>query len=342
MNNQSESSTQNISWQSIIAKYNNPQFAKSIWQIVNSFVPYIALWVLMVLSMKISPWLALALSIPASGFLIRLFIIFHDCGHGSFTKSKKWNRVIGTALGAFFFTPYDRWTESHRIHHVTVGNLDKRGTGDVWTLTVQEYMALSPWKRFIYRAFRNPIIMIGIGGFLMFVIGNRFTRKGNTRKQKLNVYLTNVIIAAIAVGMSLLIGWKAYLLIQLSTMYLASIMGVYLFYLQHQYEDVVWTRENEWNYQFMALHGSSFFKLPAILRWFTGSIGYHHIHHLGPTIPNYNLARCHEENAMFMEIKPITFFKSFKSLTIRLWDEKYQKVISFREMRKLYPQMKTA
>lgn len=341
MNNQSESSTQNISWQSIIARYNNPKLRKSIWQIINSLIPYIALWALMVLSMNISPWLTLALSIPAAGFLIRLFIIFHDCGHGSFLKSKKWNRIIGTALGALFFTPYDRWTESHRIHHVTVGNLDKRGTGDVWTLTVQEYMALSPWKRFIYRAFRNPIIMIGIGGFLMFVIGNRFTRKENTRKQKLNLYLTNLIIAGIGVGLSLLIGWKTYLLIQFSIMYFASVIGVYLFYLQHQYEDVVWTRQQDWNYQFMAMHGSSFFKLPVILRWFTGSIGYHHIHHLGPTIPNYNLARCHEENDLFRKIKPITFFTSFKSLSIRLWDEKHQKVVSFREMRKLYPSLNT-
>jgi omega-6 fatty acid desaturase (delta-12 desaturase) len=341
MNNQPESSTQSISWQSIIARYNNPELRKSIWQIVNSLVPFVAMWVLMALSMKISPWLTLALSIPAAGFLIRLFIIFHDCGHGSFTKSKKLNRIIGTSLGALFFTPYDRWTESHRIHHVTVGNLDKRGVGDVWTLTVQEYMSLSPWKRFVYRSYRNPIIMLGIGGFLMFTINNRFTRKENTRKQKLNVYLTNVIIAAIAVGLSLLIGWKAYLLIQLSIMYFASIMGVFLFYLQHQYEDVVWTREKDWNYQAMALHGSSFFKLPGILRWFTGSIGYHHIHHLGPTIPNYNLARCHDENELFREIKPITFFASFKALSIRLWDENHQRVLSFREMRKLYPDLKT-
>jgi omega-6 fatty acid desaturase (delta-12 desaturase) len=342
MINQSESTIHNISWQSIIARYNNPELRKSIWQIVNSLVPYVALWVLMILSMKISPWLTLALSIPAAGFLIRLFIIFHDCGHGSFTKSKKWNRAIGVSLAALFFTPYDRWTESHRIHHVTVGNLDKRGTGDVWTLTVREYLALSPWKRFIYRCFRNPWIMLGIGGFLMFTVNNRFTRKQNTRKQKLNVYLTNVIIAAIAVGLSLLIGWKAYLLIQLSVMYFASIIGVFLFYLQHQYEDVVWTREKDWDYHAMALHGSSFFKLPGLLRWFTGSIGYHHIHHLGPTVPNYNLARCHDENALFRDIKPITFFSSFRALSIRLWDENHKKVLSFREMRKLYPDMKMA
>jgi len=337
MSTQSNISSQEVSWQSIVARYNHPQISKSILQIVNSFVPYVILWVLMIFSLRISPWLTLALSIPAAGFLIRIFIIFHDCGHGSFTKSKKWNRAIGIVMGVLAFTPYDRWTDSHRLHHITVGNLDKRGMGDVWTLTVQEYLALSPWKRFVYRTFRNPVVMFGIGAFLMFILANRFTRKGNTLKQKRNIYLTNVIIALIATGMSLLIGWKAYLFIQLPIMYFASIMGVYLFYLQHQYEDVVWARDNEWNYKEMALNGSSFFKLPGLLRWFTGSIGYHHIHHLGPTIPNYNLVKCHKENPIFQEIKPITFFTSFKSLSIRLWDEDRRKVISFREMRKYYP-----
>ena len=247
------------------------------------------------------------------------------------------NRIIGIIAGTLAFTPYDLWTDHHRIHHATVGNLDKRGAGDIWTLTVEEYLALSSWKRFVYRGFRNPLIMLGIGGFLMFMIANRIPRKSNTRKQNLNIHLTNLLIAVIATGMILLIGWKTYLFIQLPIMYFASIAGVYLFYLQHQYEDVVWTRNADWNYKNMALEGSSFFKLPGLLRWFTGSIGYHHIHHLGPTIPNYNLVRCHKENPIFQEIKPITFFSSFKSLSIRLWDEKQQRAISFREMRKHYP-----
>jgi len=285
---------------------------------------------------KISPWLVLALSIPAAGFLIRIFIIFHDCGHGSFTRSKKRNRIIGIIAGILTFTPYDRWTESHRIHHATVGNLDKRGTGDVWTLTVQEYLELPGWRKLVYRIFRNPLFMLGIGGFLLFMVTNRFTRKGNTRTQKLNIYFTNMAIALMAVGLSFLAGWKTYLMIQLPVMYLASVIGVYLFYLQHQYEDVIWTRTDQWNYKEMALHGSSFFKLPGLLSWFTGNIGYHHIHHLGPTIPNYNLARCHKENPAFQEVKPITFFSSFKSLKIRLWDEHQKRVVSFREMRKFY------
>jgi omega-6 fatty acid desaturase (delta-12 desaturase) len=334
---QSNSNTAEIPWQSIISRYNSPKISTSILQIITSFVPYAALWVLMILSLKVSPWLTLALSIPAAGFMIRIFIIFHDCGHGSFTRSKKANRIIGIIAGILTFTPYDRWTDSHRIHHATVGNLDKRGVGDVWTLTVEEYLALPKWKQTFYRIFRNPVVMLGIGAVLMFLITNRLTRKSNTRKQKLNIYLTNAFILLIAAGMSFLIGWKAYLLIQLPIMYFASVIGVYLFYLQHQYEDVIWSRDAGWNYKEMALHGSSFFKLPGLLRWFTGSIGYHHIHHLGPTIPNYNLARCHDENPLFQEVKPITFFSSFKSLSIRFWDEKYQRAISLREMKRLYP-----
>ena len=305
-------------------------------QIISSVVPYLALWAIMIFSLRVSPWLSLALTPLAAGFLIRIFIIFHDCGHGSFTKSKKLNRFIGIVTGILVFTPYDRWTDSHRTHHATVGNLDKRGTGDVWTLTVKEYLALSPWKRFTYKTFRHPVVMLGIGAFLMFMLSHRFTQRNNTRKQKMNIYLTNAFIALIAVGMSLLIGWKNYLMIQIPVMYFASLAGVYLFYLQHQYEDVIWSRNEDWNYKEMALHGSSFFKLPGLLRWFTGNIGYHHIHHLGPTIPNYNLVRCHNENSIFHEIKPITLFTSFKSLSIRLWDEQRQKAVSFREMRKYY------
>jgi omega-6 fatty acid desaturase (delta-12 desaturase) len=319
-----------------VARYNRPDLAKSIWQIINSLVPYIVIWVLMVLSLRISPWITLLLALPAAGFLIRLFIIFHDCGHGSFTRSKKWNRVIGIPLGILAFTPYDRWTDSHRIHHATVGNLDKRGVGDVWTLTVSEYLGKSPRDRFFYRVFRHPLIMLGIGGFLMFIITNRFTTKSMSRKQKINIYITNLALLGMAAILSWLIGWKAYLFIQLSIMYFASIFGVYLFYLQHQYEDVVWKRDADWDYKEMALHGSSFFKLPGLLRWFTGSIGFHHIHHLGPTIPNYNLERCHRENEFFQQVKPITFFDSFRSLTIRLWDEDLQRVIGFREMKKIY------
>jgi omega-6 fatty acid desaturase (delta-12 desaturase) len=323
------------SWQSVVANYNRPRLSQSTWQVINSIVPYILLWILMIQALKVSIWLTLPLILLAAGFLIRIFIIFHDCGHGSFFKSRKANVIVGKICGILAFTPYHRWTDSHRTHHQTVGNLDKRGFGDVWTLTVDEYIALSPSKRFIYRLFRHPLFLFGFGGPMSFILTNRFTTKIMTRKQKLNIYLTNVVMLVLAAGVSWLIGWQVFLLIQLPVIYIAAIAGTYLFYLQHQYDDVIWRRNEDWDYFEMALHGSSFFKLPSILRWFTGNIGFHHIHHLGSTIPNYNLAKCHRENPMFQEVKPITFIRSFHSLKLRLWDEKNQQIISFRQMRKL-------
>ncbi len=321
------------SWHNIVLKYNKPRISQSIWQIINSAGAYLLLWVLMVQTMKVSFWLTLPLIILSAGFLIRVFIIFHDCGHGSFFKSKKLNLTVGKICGILAFTPYDKWTDSHRQHHQTVGNLDKRGFGDVWTLTVDEYLEKGPWKRFLYRLFRHPLFMFGIGAPLSFLVLHRFSNRRMTRKQKLNVYFTNVILALLVAGMSWLIGWQTFLMIQLPIMYFSAIGGVYLFYLQHQYEDVTWSRNEEWDYHMMALHGSSFFKLPVILRWFTGNIGFHHIHHLGPTIPNYNLVKCHNENEIFQQIKPITLLKSFGALKLRLWDEKNQRIVSFRELR---------
>lgn len=321
------------SWQHIVLQYNQPRMRRSIWQIINSVGPYLLLWILMVQTLQYSIWLTLPLIILASGFLIRIFIIFHDCGHGSFFKSKKLNVAVGKACGILAFTPYHRWTDNHRAHHQTVGNLDKRGFGDVWTLTVDEYLEKGRWKRFLYHLFRHPLFLILFGGPMNFIVMNRFAGSKMTTKQRINVSLTNLIIFVLAAGVIWLIGWQAFLIIQLPVIYLAAAGGVYLFYVQHQYEDVVWCRNEEWDYQKLALEGSSFFKLPAVLRWFTGNIGFHHVHHLGPTIPNYNLAKCHEENPLFHQVKPITLAGSFHSLRLRLWDEASQQIISFRELR---------
>lgn len=331
MNSKSTSDSP-ASWAAIVSKYNKPTMAKSIWQLVNSIVPYILLWFLIIEAMKISIWLALPLIVLAAGFLVRIFIIFHDCGHKSFFRSKKLNIIVGKACGILTFTPFHKWTDSHRNHHNTVGNLDKRGDGDVWTMTVEEYLNASKRKQFFYRLFRNPIILILLAGPLNFLVYSRFTRKTMTKKQKKNIYFTNIILLIIAVGMSLLIGWKLYLFIQLLTMGIAGMMGIFLFYFQHQYEDVIWRRNKDWNFKDMALKGSSYFKLPALLRWFTGNIGYHHVHHLGPSIPNYNLRQCYNENAMFQKVKPITFFNSLHALKLRLWDEKNQQIISFKQL----------
>ena len=320
------------SWVEVIKKYNFPDPLKSWWQVVNSVIPYIALWYFMYRSLEISYWLTLGLSVVAAGFLVRIFIIFHDCGHGSFFKSEKVSRWVGIILGALVFTPYDRWHRDHKIHHQTVGNLDKRGTGDVNTLTVDEYLALSRWKRFGYRFYRNPLFLIGLAPMLLFLIQFRLPKAYMNTREHMYVHLTNLGIAVAVFLVILAIGWKAFLLIQLPVIYIASVHGVWLFYVQHQYEAVQWVRADKWDYQTIALQGSSYFELPFLLRWFTGNIGFHHIHHLSPMIPNYKLPKCHRENAMFQNMKPVTFFSSLRSLRLRLWDEKNQRLVGFKEV----------
>jgi len=324
-------------WIEVVGKYNKPDVRLSIWQIINSLGPYILLWVAMYYSLSISYLLTLGLAFLAAGFLVRMFIIFHDCGHGSFFRSKKANRIVGTILGSLVFTPYDYWHHEHAIHHRTVGNLDKRGSGDVKTLTVEEYEQLPAGKRLYYRIYRNPIILFVIAPFILFVIWFRFPRKRIGKSELRSIYVTDLIILAFCVPLILLMGWKAFLLIQLPIIYLATSAGVWLFYVQHQYEDVIWKRQEDWDYKTMALEGSSFMKFPRLLQWFSGNIGYHHIHHLSPKIPNYNLEKCHRENQMFQDIKPVTFVPSLRTLSLRLWHEKAGRLISFRQLKKIIP-----
>jgi omega-6 fatty acid desaturase (delta-12 desaturase) len=323
------------SWVAVIKQYNRPDLRKSIWQIVNSLGPYIAMWVLMYYSLGISYWITLGLSIIAAGFLVRIFIIFHDCGHGSFFSSQKANRVLGTIFGSLVFTPNDRWHNDHALHHNTVGNLDKRGNGDIWTVTVDEYRAMSGWNRFLYRLYRHPVFLFGIAPILLFVIWFRFPKKGMTRKELGNQNLSNLIILVIAATLILLMGWKAYLMIQLPVIYLATTTGLWLFYVQHQFDEVIWTRQGSWDYRKMALEGSSFLKLPRILQFFSGNIGFHHVHHLGPKIPNYNLEKCHKKNPMFRSIRPVSPLKGIRTLKFRLWDEKTGRLITLRQYRKI-------
>ena len=327
----------NPTWIAVISKYNKPDIRKSIWQIINSLGPYILLWVAMYYSLRVSYLLTLGLAFLAAGFLTRVFIIFHDCGHGSFFRSTLTNKIVGTILGSLVFTPYDYWHREHSIHHKTVGNLDKRGSGDVWTLTVEEYDKLSKWKKFVYRLYRNPVLLFGIGPFFLFVLWFRIPRKSMGRSGRISVYITNLIILLFSSAFILLMGWKEFLLIQLPIIYIATVAGVWLFYVQHQYEDVIWTRQEDWDYKTMAMEGSSFMKFPKVLQWFSGNIGFHHIHHLSPKIPNYNLERCHRENQMFNGIKPVTFISSMRTMSLRLWHEKAGKLISFRQFRKAVP-----
>ena len=323
-------------WVSVIRRFNKPDSWKSAWQIANSLGPYVILWILMYYSLGISFWITLGLAPLAAGFLIRIFIIFHDCGHGSFFRSAKANRIVGTILGSLVFTPHDRWHKDHAIHHSTVGNLDKRGVGDVWTLTVAEYKALSGWNKFVYRLYRHPLFLFVLAPVLLFVVWFRFPKKGLTTKEKWNLQLSNLIILVLSGVAIFFMGWKAFLMIQIPVIVIATSVGTWLFYVQHQFEEVIWSRQGEWSYEEMALKGSSFLHFPKVLQWFSGNIGFHHIHHLSPRIPNYNLETCHKSDSMFGEVKPVTFRDGLVSMKYRLWDELNGQLISFRQFRRSY------
>lgn len=310
-------------------KYITPRLKRSIWQITNTFIPYVALWFAMVYSLAVSYWLTALFAIIASAFLVRLFIIFHDCGHGSFFKSEKANVIIGSFFGMLAFTPYYKWHSMHIKHHATVGNLDRRGVGDVWTMTKAEFKNSSKGKRLYYKLYRHPVFMFGIGPLYVFLIQNRLTKNWMSAKEKRNVHFTNLALLLYITAMSFLLGFWPFIILQLAVLYLSGIAGLWLFYLQHQYEDVAWYRNKEWNFREVALAGSSFVKFPKVLQWFSGNIGFHHIHHFNARIPNYNLEKCHRENEVFQQVKPVTFRISMKSLKLRLWDENLQKLVSY-------------
>ena len=321
--------------QPLLTPYQGSSLRQCIWQLCTSLLPYLLLWVLMVRSLAISYWLTLALMIPAAGFLTKTFIIFHDCGHNSFFASTKANKIIGAICGLMVFTPGEQWWHAHAIHHATASDLDRRGIGDVKTLTVQEYLNSSWFERLKYRLFRFPPIMFLLGPIYMFLIVNRFTVPRFGKKETDSVIYTNIILAVLVTGLCFLIGWKAFLLIQLPLLTLAGAFGIWLFFVQHQFEYMYWDHNDQWSYVASALKGASYYQLPRILQWFSGNIGFHHIHHLSARIPNYNLEKCHRAEPLFQTVKPVTLFSSFKSLTFRLWDERRGKLISFRDLKRL-------
>ncbi len=324
---------QTIDWKSIVARYQEPANHKAIWQLVNSVVPYMGLWWLMHLSLSLSYWLTGALAVLAGGFLVRIFIIFHDCGHGSFFKSRRANDIAGSIAGILCLTPYFHWRWEHAIHHSSSGDLDRRGTGDVWTLTVQEYLQASRWKRFSYRLARNPFILFIIAPVTLFLVLERFPASKAPQRERLSVYLTNLALLGVGLGLIFLLGIKAYVLLQLLVITVASSAGVWLFYVQHQFEDAYWERGHQWDYVKAALEGSSFYKLPKVLQWFSGNIGFHHIHHLSPRIPNYNLERCHRSEPLFQKVRPITLISSLKCFSFRLWDEESRRMVGYPKRR---------
>jgi acyl-lipid omega-6 desaturase (Delta-12 desaturase) len=329
-------------WKEIVLKYQVPSLGRAVWQMVNTFGSYALLWYLMYLSLGVSWWLTVPLAVLAGGILIRVFIIFHDCGHGSYFKSRTANDVVGFLSGLLTFTPYYHWRWEHAIHHATAGDLDRRSVGDIWTMTVQEYLEASRWKRFSYRLARNPLVLFGLAPLFLFLVLQRFPSARANARERESVWWMNLAILLVAAGLSWIFGLIPYLVIQLTAMMVAGGVGVWMFYVQHQFEDVYWERGENWDFTAAALQGSSFYKLPRILQWFSGNIGFHHIHHLSPRIPNYNLQRCHEADPLFQSVKPITLTSSLKSFNLRLWDEKLKKLVSFRHLRSLRRQHKHA
>lgn len=322
-------------WKDLVARYQEPSTPRALWQILDTVIPYAALWFLMYHALRVSCWLTVPLVILAGGLLIRVFIIFHDCGHGAFFKSRRANDIVGFFAGMLTFTPYYQWRWEHAVHHASSGDLDRRGAGDMWTLTVKEYLEASRWKRFAYRLARNPFILFVIAPVFLFVVKQRFPPARAGGRERHSVHTMNLAILAMASLLGWIFGVRDYLLLQLTVMAVAAGGGVWLFYVQHQFEGVYWERGADWDYTAAALQGSSFYKLPRILQWFSGNIGFHHIHHLSPRIPNYNLERCHKANPLFQRVKPITLLSSLKTSRLRLWDEQLKRLVGFRHIREL-------
>ncbi len=338
MNDRPESRTsplETAEWKKIVLHYQQPSTGRAGWQIISTLVPYALLWLVMYHTLAISWWLTAPLAALAGAFLLRVFIIFHDCGHGSFFKSRRANDVWGFLCGMLTFTPYYHWRWEHSLHHATSGDLDRRGTGDVWTMTVQEYLESSRGQRFAYRLARNPVILFVLAPLYIFVIKHRFPKSKASRREHASVYWMNLAILSLAALLSAVFGLEAYLVIQLIALLVAGSAGVWLFYVQHQFEGVYWERRDEWDYAAAALQGSSFYKLPRVLQWFSGTIGFHHIHHLSPRIPNYHLERCHNADPMFQQVKPVTLFSSFRSFTFRLWDEQRRRLVGYSHLKGL-------
>ena len=332
------SPTEARGWTQILARYRTPSPARSIIELVVTAGPFVLLWFLMWATLDLGYWVCLLLAVPAAGFLVRLFMIQHDCGHGAFFHHRLANDSVGRVIGVLTLTPYDYWRRTHAIHHSTSGNLDRRGIGDVDTLTVHEYLALSRWRRLCYRVYRHPIIMFGLGPAFLFFVQYRlpFGLMRAGWRPWLSAMGTNVAIAALVAIMIWLVGLIPFLLVHLPIMLLAASVGVWLFYVQHQFEDTEWARDSVWKLHEVALHGSSYYDLPSVLRWFTANIGVHHIHHLCSRIPYYRLPLVLRDYPKLGIIGRLTLGQSFSCVRLVLWDEDQQRLVSFHEVRQRY------
>jgi len=331
------SHSSDMSWQQALAPYARPHLGRSLLDIATSVVPYLALSVVMYRLIGVSYLLVLLVSIPAAGFLVRTFIVFHDCSHGSFLPSKRANIWLGTALGLLVYSPFLRWRHDHAVHHATSGDLERRGGGDVRTLTVLEYEALAPRGRLAYWLFRNPLIMFGIGPIVSLLIGPRLVAKDARPRMRRSVIRTNIALAVLVALACWLIGPLNFLLIQAPTVLLAGAAGIWLFYVQHCFEDAYWESSDDWTYADAALRGSSYLKLPKVLQFFSGNIGLHHVHHLSARIPNYNLQRAHDENEIFRDVPVLSLRDGLRAVHLKLWDERARRMVTFAQARAARP-----
>jgi acyl-lipid omega-6 desaturase (Delta-12 desaturase) len=318
-------------WHAALPGYREPSSWKAGWQLVNTLLPYGGLWLLMVWSMRREyPYgLTLALAVPAAAFLVRVFILFHDCVHGSLFRRQGLNTFFGYVLGLLVFTPLEDWRFSHFRHHATYANLDARGFGDIWTMTRTEYQKSTTWKRLIYRLFRTPLVMLGLGPLFSFLLRFRLPIRTSTRRERVSVLFTNLLIAGVMVTAGRTIGWRTYAAIQLPVIWLAGMAGIWLFYAQHQFKGVYWARKDDWDPLRAAMEGSSFYKLPPVLRWFSSNIGYHHVHHLGSRIPNYRLKSCYDAIPALQAKPPLTIRASLSGMRLKLWDEDRRELVGF-------------
>lgn len=318
-----------------VAPYAKSDARKSVLQLINTIPPLLILWYVSYQTLQISFWLMIPFAVLAAGFVVRTFIIFHDCTHGSFLKGRKANDVIGTITGVLTLFAYEKWKREHAIHHASSSNLDKRGVGDIWVMTVDEYVEASKWERFCYRMYRNPLIMFVIGPFYLVLVSSRFNRKDARQKEKNNTYLTNIILVALYTGLILLIGWQSFVIVQGTIMFVAGALGIWLFYIQHTFEDSYFEEESEWDYVKAAVEGSSYYKLPRVLQWATGNIGFHHVHHLSPRVPNYHLEEAHNSTPPLHMATTITLKSSFESLKYKLYAPEKMGFVTFAEVRHL-------
>jgi len=312
-----------------LARYEQANRGRALFDLATSALPYLVLSAGMYVALGVSYLLVLVLVLPTAVFLVRTFIVFHDCSHGSFLASRRGNAWLGMALGLLLYSPFLRWRHDHAIHHATSGDLARRGTGDIRTLTVGEYRAL-PWRgRLGYRLLRNPLVMFVLGPVVAMIVGPRIVARGARPRMRRSVIATNIALVVLIGGLCWLIGWRAYLLVVAPPALLAGSIGIWLFYVQHQFEEAYWESGETWSYSDAALRGSSYLKLPGLLRFCSGNIGYHHVHHLSARIPNYNLRAAHEENPIFHDVPTLSLWDGLRAVRLKLWDEDRGRMVTF-------------